>query len=117
MNLPDPPASKFLDSVDHVAIEVDDLEATVRWYLERFSAISLHRDETWALLEFANVRLAFVTRGQHPPHFGIVREDAEKFGTLRTHRDGKRYVYLEDPSGNSVEILSADTATTGPETA
>lgn len=97
-----------LDSMDHIAIEVNNVKEAVAWYTERFQCRTDYQDETWALLTFANIRLALVTRGQHRPHIGFKRADAEAFGPLQMHRDGTRYIYLEDPSGNVVEFLAAD---------
>jgi catechol 2,3-dioxygenase-like lactoylglutathione lyase family enzyme len=99
---------KDLDSLDHTAIAVRDLDETVDWYLENFACRVLYRDATWALLEFANSRLAFVLPDQHPPHVAVRKLDAERFGVLGTHRDGTRFTYVTDPSGNTVEILAAD---------
>jgi catechol 2,3-dioxygenase-like lactoylglutathione lyase family enzyme len=101
-------ATDKLDSMDHIAIEVNDVKAAVAWYAARFQCRINYQDDTWALLLFANIRLALVTQGQHRPHIGFKRPDAEKFGPLKTHRDGERYVYLEDPAGNVVEFLAAD---------
>jgi catechol 2,3-dioxygenase-like lactoylglutathione lyase family enzyme len=100
-----PQASKPFDTVDHVAIPVTDVKATVDWYLKNFECKVAYQDETWALLEFANIRVAFVLPEQHPPHFALLR-DPESFGTPKTHRDGTRSVYVSDPSGNSVEVLA-----------
>jgi catechol 2,3-dioxygenase-like lactoylglutathione lyase family enzyme len=105
---PSDPSADALDSIDHIAIEVGDIKETVAWYAQRFQCRIDYQDDTWALLSFANIRLAFVTRGQHRPHIGFKRPDAEQFGLLKSHRDGMRYVYLEDPAGNVVEILAAD---------
>jgi hypothetical protein len=91
-----------LDAMHHVAIPVTDVQKTVDWYLKNF------QDETWAMLELANIRLALVSREQHPPHIGFMRPDAEQFGRLRPHRDGTRSVYVEDPAGNCVEILKQE---------
>ena len=65
-----------------------------------------YEDESWALLGFANVKLALVLPEQHPPHVGFVRRDAERFGPLSPHRDGTRSIYIEDSEGNAVEILA-----------
>jgi catechol 2,3-dioxygenase-like lactoylglutathione lyase family enzyme len=94
-----------LDSMDHIAIEVNNVKEAVAWYAERFQCRIDYQDDTWALLTFANIRLAFVTKGQHKPHIGFMRADAEKFGPLKNHRDGTRYIYLDDPSGNVIEFL------------
>jgi catechol 2,3-dioxygenase-like lactoylglutathione lyase family enzyme len=101
-------ANEQLDSMDHIAIEVDDVKSAVAWYAERFQCLVGYQDDTWALLKFANIRLALVKRGQHRPHIGFKRPDAEKYGPLKMHRDGTRYVYLEDTAGNVVEFLAAD---------
>ena len=97
-----------LDQLHHVAISVRDpseLKSTVEWYRKNFTVESAYQDDTWALLKFSNISVAFVVPGQHPPHICITREDAEKFGELKTHRDGTRTVYINDPSGNVVEVL------------
>ena len=107
MQLSDSPANT-LDSIDHIAIVVNNVKEAVAWYAERFQCRIDYQDDTWALLSFANIRLAFVTQGQHRPHIGFKRPDAESFGPLKPHRDGTRYTYLDDPAGNMVEILAAD---------
>lgn len=96
---------KNFDTVDHVAVSVSDVQGTVDWYLKNFNCKVSYQDETWALLEFANIRVAFVLPQQHPPHFALLREPAV-YGEPKTHRDGTRSVYLSDPSGNSVEVLA-----------
>jgi hypothetical protein len=48
---------------------------------------------------------SFETSAQHPPHFAVVREDVTSFGTPVPHRDGTSSVYIQDPSGNNVEML------------
>jgi len=97
--------AQAFDTVDHVAISVGDVKSTVEWYIKNFSCKVSYQDETWALLEFANIRVAFVLPQQHPPHFALLR-DPSLFGEPKTHRDGTRSVYVSDPSGNSVEVLA-----------
>ena len=77
----------------------------IDWYTKNFRCSVDYVDETWALLDFANTKLALVLPDQHPPHFGVVRSDAEKFGHLLTHRDGIASIYIKDLAGNSLEIL------------
>ncbi len=95
-----------LDSLDHVAIPVEDVASAVDWYRSTFRCEVKYQDSTWALLRFANTSLALVIPSQHPAHIGFVSPDAEKFGALKTHRDGTRSCYVNDPAGNSVEILA-----------
>lgn len=98
---------KVLDSVHHVALAVKDITEAVEWYTGTFRCDVVYADESWAMLKFANCHLALVTSGQHPPHLGFLTpvEEAERFGALKAHRDGTRSVYVDDPSGNSVELL------------
>lgn len=96
-----------LDQVHHVAVAVDDIAKAVHWYVTEFRCEVSYQDETWALLRFANVQLALVIPEQHPPHLALTHPDAQRFGTLVTHRDGTRSCYIADPAGNSVEIMDA----------
>jgi catechol 2,3-dioxygenase-like lactoylglutathione lyase family enzyme len=95
-----------LDRLDHVAIPVADVASAVDWYTKTFRCEVKYRDDTWALLAFANTHVALVIPEQHPAHIGFVSPDAGKFGALKTHRDGTRSCYVMDPAGNSVEILA-----------
>ncbi len=96
-----------MDPLHHVAIPVHEVARALAWYRERFECRVAYQDDTWALLEFANVRLALVLPGQHPPHIAFERADAERFGPLTPHRDGTRSVYVTDSEGNAVEILKS----------
>jgi len=98
--------SKDADTVDHVAISVQDIAASVDWYRGHFECEILYRDDSWALLQFANIKLALVLPSQHPSHLGFYSESAARYGTLKAHRDGTQSVYIEDPSGNSIELLA-----------
>ena len=106
MKTGEPAVRQSLDTLHHVAIPVKRLDETVDWYLAKFSARVLYRDATWALLEFANIQLAFVIPEEHPPHVAFERDNAHEFGRLTPHRDGTQSTYVRDPSGNAVEILS-----------
>jgi catechol 2,3-dioxygenase-like lactoylglutathione lyase family enzyme len=97
-----------LDSIDHIAIPVQDVATAADWYIRTFKCEVRYQDSTWALLRFGNVDLALVIPAQHPAHLGFVSPEAEKWGALKTHRDGTKSCYVNDPSGNSIEILAAD---------
>lgn len=97
----------ILDRIDHLAIVVDDLNTTLDWYLQKFNCSVLYKDATWAMIEFANIKLAFVVAQEHPRHLCVERKDATSFGSLKTHRDGSRSCYIEDPSKNILEILES----------
>lgn len=99
------PQSPKPDRIDHVAVAVADVGASVDWYRSQFHCEIEYQDETWALLRFENMALALVIPQQHPPHVAVLRQDAAKFGDLVTHRDGSRSVYVQDGSGNAVEVI------------
>jgi catechol 2,3-dioxygenase-like lactoylglutathione lyase family enzyme len=94
-----------LDTMHHVAVSVSNVKETVDWYTKHFDCKVNYQDETWALVEFANISLAFVLPNQHPPHFAVLGDPSE-YGEPNKHRDGTRSVYLQDPAGNNVEILA-----------
>ncbi len=96
---------QILDSIHHVAISVENIAEAVDWYREQFRCEVAYQDETWAMLQFSNLQMALVIPGQHPPHIGFAMPQAEKYGTLKTHRDGTRSVYTSDPFGNVVEMM------------
>lgn len=100
--------SGVLDAIDHVAISVHNIAEAVAWYRSSFNCEVTYQDGTWAMLRFANMRLALVVPNQHPPHIGLFSRHAEQFGELKPHRDGTRSTYIADPSGNWVEVLAMD---------
>ena len=97
--------NKSLDTMDHVAVSVANVAETVDWYKQHFRCQVAYQDETWALVEFANIRLAFVLPSQHPDHFAVLG-DPSAYGQPKKHRDGTSSVYIQDPNGNNVEILA-----------
>jgi catechol 2,3-dioxygenase-like lactoylglutathione lyase family enzyme len=97
-----------LDSIDHIAIAVEDVEAAVAWYKNNFRCSIDYQDKTWAFISFDNIKLALVVPNQHPPHIALVCPNAESFGNLKTHRDGTRSCYIKDPAGNSVEVMASE---------
>lgn len=100
------------DRIDHIALEVKDIAEAVNWYQANFTCDIVYQDKTWAMLRFANINLAFVLPGHHPPHLAVKKENAEQFGQLSVHRDGVRFVYITDTQGNTVEILKEESSGT-----
>jgi catechol 2,3-dioxygenase-like lactoylglutathione lyase family enzyme len=99
---------------DHVARQVPDVAAAVAWYQAQVPQTRvLYADETWAFIDAAGTKLAFVRAGDHPDHVAWrVADDqldalAERYGkTARGHRDGTRSFYVTDPSGHAIEFIS-----------
>ena len=98
------------DKIDHIALEVKDIAEAVTWYQANFACDIVYQDKTWAMLRFANINLAFVLPGHHPPHIAVKKSDAERFGELSVHRDGVRFIYISDTQDNTVEILKEETS-------
>ncbi|MGD7037475.1 VOC family protein [Methylotuvimicrobium buryatense] len=97
-----------MDTIHHIAVQVGNIKETSEWYKTQYDVKVVYEDETWALLQFSNVALALVLPNQHPPHFAIVSENADHYGTLNTHRDGTASVYIQDPAGNHIEMIQLD---------
>lgn len=96
----------------HVAIQVSDIKQSIEWYRERFEDFSVeYSDETWAIMNVCGVRLALVMPNQHPRHIAFqaeMRDLHEDFMNkkMKKHRDGTQSLYISDPDGNIIEILS-----------
>jgi catechol 2,3-dioxygenase-like lactoylglutathione lyase family enzyme len=99
--------------LDHVAVTASDIEKSVQWYTKQFGATVLYQDKTWAFLQVGGNKLALVTPGQHPPHvaFSVTEDQLTQASTAAStpidkHRDGTKGIYLTDPDGNAVELIS-----------
>lgn len=99
---------QLFDNIDHIAIEVADIQGSINWYTTSFSCEVEHRDALSATLKFGNIRLALVLPSQQRRHLAFRRQDAASFGELFEQRDGVRSTFLADPTGNIVEIVAAD---------
>ena len=90
-----------MKSIDHIALQVNNIKESVAWYVVNYDCMILHCDDTWAFLQFDNIKLALVTEDEHPYHiaFEVNQVDGKK------HRDGSTSKYIEDPSGNKIELI------------
>lgn len=98
--------------LDHVAVPAPNIAEGVQFYVENFGATVLYQDDTWAFLQMGQGKLALVTPTQHPPHVALRVDEAalavaaEKAGVpIDAHRDGTKGIYVQDPAGNSVELI------------
>ena len=104
-----------LAGINHVALQVDDLEAAVAFYTALFEPTAVDRsEEDAAFLEIGDQFLALFERGsrEEEPHFGLVVQDKE--AARRALQDagveilpGHRLDF-RDPSGNRVQIVQYD---------
>ena len=90
--------------VDHVGIIVDDPPTAAEWYASRYGAKIIYADPTWAFIQFDNIKIAFVTKDQHPPHIAF-EVSADEIISGKKHRDGSISSYGKDPWGNFIEKI------------
>ena len=97
-------------SLDHIAINVGNIDTAVEWYIDYFGASVAYQDDTWAMLHIAggSLKLALTVASEHPPHVAFRVDDICDFpigAEIKQHRDGSRYYYAQDPDGNTVEWI------------
>ena len=95
--------------LDHVALNVEDIDKSVLWYVQNLKAHVTYRDSSWAMLEVGDIKIALTQASQHPPHVAF-RVEGDllfpcKLPEIRVHRDGSRYYYQKDPDGNTIEWI------------
>ena len=103
-----------LVGINHVALQVDDIEEAVAFYTDLFQPTAVDRSEPGAaFLEMGDQFIALFERGPRAeePHFGLVVDDRE---TARAALEeagveilGPRLDF-RDPSGNRVQIVQYD---------
>lgn len=98
--------------MDHVAVVSHDITRDVAWYVAQFGAEILYQDTTWAFLKMGQGKLALVTPTQHPPHVALRVDEATLEGAaarankpIDVHRDGTKGIYIDDESGNAIELI------------
>ena len=92
--------------LDHIAVNVESITESVEWYCKNFSATVAYADDTWAMLDINGTKLALTISNQHPAHTAFRVQRIEDLGSdYREHRDGSCYVYIDDPSGNVIELI------------
>lgn len=104
-----------LVGINHVALQVDDIEAAVAFYTELFQPRAVNRSIPGAaFLELGDQFLALFQRGPRTeePHFGLVVDD--KDATRRALEEAGvevlpgRFLDFRDPSGNRIQIVQYD---------
>tara|TARA_R100000664_G_C2716083_1_gene111131 strand:- start:19 stop:300 length:282 start_codon:yes stop_codon:yes gene_type:complete len=88
--------------IDHIALQVKDIQESITWYVDNFECEIIYQDESWAFLQFENIKLALVIKDQHPYHIAFEVDEMENG---KKHRDNSISKYINDPSGNKVELI------------
>jgi lactoylglutathione lyase len=104
-----------LVGINHVALQVDDLEEAVGFYTELFQPTAVDRSEPdAAFLEIGDQFIALFERGsrEEEPHFGLVVDDKQA-ARLALEEAGAevlpgRFLDFRDPSGNRIQVVQYD---------
>jgi catechol 2,3-dioxygenase-like lactoylglutathione lyase family enzyme len=95
--------------LDHIAIEVDDIDEAIEWYENMLNASIIYSDKTWGMLEVHGIKIALILRCTHPPHIAFsvkkIKDLPCDVDDVKTHRDKSKYTYIKDPSGNVIEFI------------
>ena len=94
-----------LDSIDHVAITVADIDQAIKWYQTSFSCKLIQKTQREALLQFSNITLTLSLPSHQKAHLAFEREDAGTLGELRPQLDGRKSCFVADTSGNLIELI------------
>lgn len=104
-----------LVGINHVALQVDDLEQAVAFYTDLFQPTAVDRIEPHAaFLEFGDQFLALFERGsrEEEAHFGLVVDDKEATRHALEEAGAEivpgRGLNFRDPSGNLVQVVQYD---------
>lgn len=118
-------------ALNHVALDVDDLEEAVSFYTELFDMERVPTPDfgsPYAWLEFGEQQLHLIERGEERPenqHFALIVDDFEtvwdravewgaiggEAGYARALPNGVVQTYVRDPSGNRLEFMCPDVET------
>ena len=91
-----------MEAIDHIAIVVGNIHQAVNWYKKNHDCKVNYQDNSWAELQFKNIKLALVLPHEHPAHIAFVDESITN-GTK--HRDGSESIYEHDTFGNIIEKI------------
>ena len=99
--------------VNHVAMEVDDVEAAVAFYSRLFELRGVARAGGGAFLDLGDQFIALFPPGAgEDQHFGLVVDDKERARRVLAEQGVEvlpgRFLDFRDPSGNRVQIVQYD---------
>ena len=98
-----------MKTIDHIALLVDDLEISQKWYEETLQAVCEFSTNSYRRMRFNNTTVALISKHHYTHnHIGILtecKEDLPQDGQRVEHRDGTIGVYTFDPDGHCVEYI------------
>jgi catechol 2,3-dioxygenase-like lactoylglutathione lyase family enzyme len=104
-----------LVGINHVALQVDDIEEAVAFYADLFQPVEVNRSVPGAaFLDLGDQFLALFERGPRTeePHFGLVVDDKEAARRVLEEAGAEvlagRFLDFRDPSGNRIQLVQYD---------
>jgi len=104
-----------LVGINHVALQVDDLEEAVAFYTRLFEPTGVNRSVPHAaFLQLGDQFIALFERGPRAeePHFGLVVDDKQAARRALEEAGAEmppsRFLDFRDPWGNRIEIVGYD---------
>ena len=99
-----------MKTVDHIAVLVENLDVSQKWYEENCNAELVFEDYKYRRMRMNNVTIAIIDKKHYEhAHFGILVQDYGNLpsdkGEIVHHRDGTTGCYVKDPDGNVVEFI------------
>ena len=102
-----------LVGINHVALEVGDLEAALAFYGAIFELSGIDREPGMAFIDMGDQFIALSEGRVHPPddarHFGLVVDDKHAVRAALEARGAEilpgRRLDFRDPSGNRVQVV------------
>jgi len=99
-----------MKTVDHIAVLVENLDVSQKWYEENCNAELVFEDYKYRRMQMNNVTIAIIDKKHYEhAHFGILVQDYANLpsdkGEIVHHRDGTTGCYVKDPDGNVVEFI------------
>ena len=93
---------RTMEKIDHIGIVVTNINHAVKWYTDKFDCKVNYQDNSWAELQFDNIKLALVLPQDHPAHIAFESDDLTN---PTKHRDGSESVYDHDTFRNIIEYI------------
>ena len=90
-----------MEAIDHIALVVTNINHAVNWYTKNRDCKVSYQDESWAELQFENIKLNLVLPHQHPPHIAFIDKNVKGI----KHRDDSKSKYAHDTFGNIIEYI------------
>jgi lactoylglutathione lyase len=101
-----------LAGINHVALEVDDVEEALEFFGRLFEGSSVTREPGGASIEIGDQFIALFERGVEERHFGLVVDDKdavrERLAANGVEVLPGRRLEFRDPSGNMIQVVQYD---------